>query len=181
MRRTNLKINVLSNIKDSPDTHTTKWFKDIWAHVISMGLGKMMVDPFARNCQHCRPHTNDLNPNTDANSHVCALEFLRTFKNDKVDLVVFDPPFSERRCKEHYEGYGVNLYASDSKLIDDCLEETSRILRAGGCLLKFGYNMNKPAPGFSLLSGWIINKNGNANSTLVSLWVNESNSLSKWS
>lgn len=181
MRKTNLKITVLSNFKDSPDTHKTKWFKEIWAEVMSMNLGTIRVDPFARNCRLCKPYTNDLNPNTAADSHVCALQFLRGIKNDRVDLVVFDPPFSERRSKEHYEGYGVNLYASDSKLIDNCLKETSRILRAGGCLLKFGYNMNKPAPGFSLLAGWIINKNGNCNSTLVSLWVNESNSLSKWS
>jgi 23S rRNA G2445 N2-methylase RlmL len=187
MKITNVKMKVLSNVKDSADTHTTKWFKEIWNDIID-GMGghkwaqkATIVDPFARNCKLAYPNTNDLNPDTEARHNMCALDYLKSFKTDQVDLVIFDPPFSERKANVLYDGYGVNLYTSDAKLMLDCIKETSRILKAGGCLLKFGYDMNFPSPGFVLIGGWIMTKNF-GNSTMVSLWVNEQHSLnsSKW-
>lgn len=167
--------------QDSADTHTTKWFKILWREVAEYAEEKILrearghfaldiLDPFARNCQIAYPHTNDLNPESLAQHNLDALEFLKQYHTATMDIIIFDPPFSERRANEHYDGLGVNLYASDSKKMTECLYESLRVLRRGGYLLKFGYNCNVPAPGFELAKLWIISKRGNANATIVSLW-----------
>lgn len=68
---------------------------------------KVSVDPFARN-KRWATYTNDLNPNTAADSHQEAGEFLSGLISDglKADLVIFDPPYSPRQVKEVYEACG---------------------------------------------------------------------------
>lgn len=55
---------------------------------------KVSVDPFSRN-KRWTTHTNDLNPNTAADTHLEALEFMAPLRRDSVlaDLVLFDPPY----------------------------------------------------------------------------------------
>jgi len=172
---------IIPSGQDSPDTHTTTWFKILWGEVIQLAEEKILgdaqghfaldiLDPFAKNCQIAYPHTNDINIETLAQHNMDALEFLKQYETATMDVIIFDPPFSERRANEHYDGFGVNLYASDSRKITDCLHQCLRVLRRGGYLLKFGYNCNVPAPGFELAKLWIISKHGNKNATIVSLW-----------
>jgi hypothetical protein len=54
---------------------------------------KISVDPFARN-KRWATYTNDLNPETQADSHLEALDFIHSLieKGVKADLVIFDPP-----------------------------------------------------------------------------------------
>src|ERR1039458_6585876 len=66
---------------------------------------KCSVDPFARN-KRWATHTNDLNPETEAEHHMEAGEFLHKLVADgvKADLVLFDPPYSPRQIMECYNG-----------------------------------------------------------------------------
>ena len=61
---------------------------------------KVSVDPFARN-KRWATDTNDLNPDTAAEWHMEAREFLETLKAQSVsaDLVIFDPPHSLHQIK----------------------------------------------------------------------------------
>lgn len=75
---------------------------------------KVSVDPFARN-RRWATHTNDLNPDTAAEAHVEAWEFLERIVGDgvKPDLVIFDPPYSPRQVKEVYEQIGKHFGIDD--------------------------------------------------------------------
>lgn len=74
------------------------------------------VDPFARN-KRWATYTNDLNPNTAAEYHMDALEFLKMLKEKGVraDLVIFDPPYSSRQVSECYEQVGRVTTAQDTQ------------------------------------------------------------------
>jgi len=165
---------------DQKDTHKTQWFKVIYNSLDINPVDFVTVDPFARNCQLGHPYTNDIDPLTDAQHHLQAWDFLRWFDESsgtKADLVIFDPPFSERMSKDKYEGYGLNLYASDSKRMLECYRIISRIIKPGGMLLKFGYNANENIQNYDIEKIWIVDKGGNRNSTIISLWRNNQNSI----
>jgi hypothetical protein len=65
------------------------------------------IDPFARN-KSWATLTNDLNPNTSAEYHLEAVDFLNMLHEEqiKADLVIIDPPYSPRQVKECYDGFG---------------------------------------------------------------------------
>lgn len=78
---------------------------------------QVSVDPFARNKRWAK-WTNDLNPNTAAEYHLEALEFLEMLKSKSVeaDLFILDPPYSPRQVKEAYEAIGLRLSQDDTQL-----------------------------------------------------------------
>ena len=51
------------------------------------------IDPFA-NKNKIATITNDLNPNFDTNYHLDALDFLKLFKDESIDGILYDPPYS---------------------------------------------------------------------------------------
>lgn len=106
---------------------------------------KISIDPFARN-KRWATYTNDLNPETAAEYHMPADEFLQTLKDKGVvaDLVIFDPPYSRRQVKEVYEGVGLRFTNDDSQYYSSNwkTERTliNDILAVGGHVLSFGWN-----------------------------------------
>jgi len=167
---------ILKPAQDNADTHQTTWFKHIWAE-LDLVPDQVIIDPFARDCELAYPYTNDLNPDTKAVHNMCALEFLDSLESNFADLIIFDPPFSERMAKDHYEGFGVNLYSSDSALMTKCLKDCGRILKPNGMLLKFGFNINPPSRNFTLDSLWMIEKVGHKTTTMITLWRNSQASI----
>ena len=65
------------------------------------------IDPFA-NENKIATITNDLNPNFDTNYHLDALDFLKLFKDDSIDGILYDPPYSPRQVSECYNNFGYN-------------------------------------------------------------------------
>lgn len=103
------------------------------------------VDPFARNCAWAT-HTNDLNPDTLAKSHMDALDFLAWCLETKIhpDLVIFDPPFSPRQLKECYEGIGRSFTQEAAQRTGSWSPEKdliAKIIEPGGYVLSFGWNV----------------------------------------
>jgi len=101
------------------------------------------VDPFARNCGWAT-YTNDLNPDTSAQYHMDALDFLKKIREDGIvsDLVLFDPPYSPRQIKECYDQVGIKMGALDAMRTNWMPErDTIRdIVPTGGIVLSFGWN-----------------------------------------
>ena len=64
------------------------------------------VDPFARNSK-LATMTNDLNPEMDTNYHLDAVDFLKIWSNETVELVFYDPPYSLRQVSECYKSVGI--------------------------------------------------------------------------
>jgi len=106
------------------------------------------VDPFARNVGWA-DYTNDLNPDTSAQYHTKALDFLimlRDWKElaGKIDLIIFDPPYSLRQIKECYDKVGEFTF-EDSKYAGKWTEEKSvcyDLLKVDGYFLHFGWHTN---------------------------------------
>lgn len=146
--------------------------------------GGLIIDPFAN--RNCYGHiTNDLNTKYETDFHMDALDFLKMFPDETVDVVLFDPPYSPRQVKEAYESVGLDTKGgalTRASYWSDMKKEISRILRVGGKAISFGWN-----------SGGMNNKNlfhtnkiqlvahgGNHNDTIVTISIKE-NSLSKHS
>lgn len=101
---------------------------------------KVIVDPFARNSKY-GTLTNDLNPETTAEYHEDALEFLKTVKSDYADVVLFDPPYSITQAATLYKQYGADkleVNVANMKYWKLCKDNIARILKVGGgmCVLR---------------------------------------------
>lgn len=107
-----------------------------------MGLTET-VDPFARNSRLCK-WTNDLNPDTAAEYHMEALDFLTMLEQRgvKAQCVIFDPPYSARQVAECYEQVGRKTTMQDTQGASWANWKTAiaRITARGGLVLSFGWN-----------------------------------------
>jgi hypothetical protein len=77
----------------------------------------LIVDPFARDSylkQNPNIVTNDLNPDFDCDYNMECNSFAESLiinaDNDfEINLLVFDPPYSLRSLKDHYDAIGIDL------------------------------------------------------------------------
>jgi hypothetical protein len=101
------------------------------------------VDPFARNCRIAK-WRNDLNPDTSAEFHLDALDFLRMVQSKvAADLVLFDPPYSPRQISEVYQSIGRKCDAHETQRPgrwSDEREVIRSLVRVGGIVISFGWN-----------------------------------------
>lgn len=99
------------------------------------------IDPFA-NQNKLAAITNDLNPDFDTDYHMDALDFLKTFQNESVDGVLYDPPYSPRQVTECYQGVGMNVTSETTRASfwGNQKKEISRIVKPGGKVITFGWN-----------------------------------------
>ena len=60
-----------------------------------------------------------------------ALDFLKTFESQSVDIVYFDPPFTLRQVSECYKKMGrtVNMQTTQSSFWGNLKKEISRIVK----------------------------------------------------
>jgi len=115
----------------------------VWRHLAE---SKVSVDPFSRN-KRWATHTNDLDPNTDAEHHMDAEAFLKHLEDDGVraDLVIFDPPYSPRQISECYKGIGLEVgmvETQSASLYKRVRDAVSRIMAPQGIVLSFGWSSN---------------------------------------
>lgn len=101
----------------------------------------IIIDPFANNCKLATV-TNDLDPEYDTTYNLDALDFLKTFKDSSVDVVLFDPPYSPRQVSESYKKLGktVNMQTTQSSFWSKMKDEIARITKPNGYVLSFCWN-----------------------------------------
>ncbi len=108
-----------------------------------MNKSTISIDPFARNTEYAT-YRNDLNPETNQDYHLHALDFINKLKSDgvKADLVIFDPPYSPHQTKECYDGFGISMkYEDDGRHgWSKTRVAISEILNPGGVVLNFGWD-----------------------------------------
>ena len=134
--------------------------------------GEEWADPFARNTDLAK-YTNDLNPNTKAKSNMEALDFLKTFKDNSLDGVLFDPPYSPRQIKEVYDKIGIPLHDTKSSVWSNWKKEIARIVKPGGKVISFGWNTCGIGItlGFEIQRILLICHGGNHNDTITTLEI----------
>lgn len=157
---------------DGRDTHKSHYYRHAFnTALLELGLlhhEASVVDPFARNCPWGEDTTNDIDITTKANHHQCGRDFLQSLPSACADVVLFDPPFSQRQAVEKY-GAHTNLY-TDGTYISDCMLAIERVLKPGGILLKLGFNSTRHRPTFELVRTWLVNFGGNRNDVIVTMW-----------
>ena len=108
------------------------------------------IDPFA-NQSRIATHNNDLDPQYGCEYNLEAIDFLKSFCDQSIDSVLFDPPYSPRQVSECYKSMGrsVNMQTTQSSFWSELKNEISRIVKKDGLVITFGWN-----------SGGIGKKNG---------------------
>lgn len=132
------------------------------------------IDPFSRNSPFADVCiTNDLNPEFKADFHLEALDFLKTFDDESVDCVLFDPPYSPRQISECYNQVGKKTHIQDtqSSFYGDRKNEIARILKVGGKAFCFGWNSGGIGKnnGFEMTDILMIAHGGAHNDTICTL------------
>lgn len=134
---------------------------------------QIIIEPFANNSKWGTIR-NDLNPEYDTDFHMDALEFLKQFKNEFADVVLYDPPFSIHQAQECYKSYGtekLKTTPSSMKYWGDCKNEVARILKPNGIAIccgwsSMGIGINR---GFEMQEILLVPHGGSKNDTIVTV------------
>jgi len=102
------------------------------------------IDPFARDRTWAN-YTNDLDPNTKADHHMQAEDFVLMLwrKHVRADLVLFDPPYSPRQISECYKGIGLKVGMKETQsalLYKKVRDALLLVCRKNTIVLSFGWN-----------------------------------------
>lgn len=101
----------------------------------------VIIDPFA-NQSKLANITNDLDPQYNTDYNMDALDFLKMFNNNSVDMVLYDPVYSPRQLSECYKklGYSVTMQTTQSSYWSNHKKEISRIVKKDGIVITCSWN-----------------------------------------
>lgn len=138
----------------SADTFTIPPIRDFVRR--RMAGANVSVDPFARNSR-LATWRNDLNPETAAEHHMDAAEFLASLVERGVtaDVLLFDPPYSPRQISECYKHVGREIGTAGTQngaLYARVRDAARPLLKHGALALSFGWN----SAGFGKKHGAVI-------------------------
>jgi len=108
--------------------------------------GGLWLDPFSRNSpfgQAQNMTTNDLDTNVPADSHMEALDFLKSYSDSYADGVLFDPPYSPRQISECYKSIGMEVGMKETQsalLYQRVRNAIVPLLTENAIVLSFGWN-----------------------------------------
>ena len=98
-------------------------------------VGEEWADPFAGHASLAL-HTNDIEEDRPTTHHLDALVFLRTFRNNALDGILFDPPYSTEQCLRRYTPKQGGT-AGRAEYWARCKDEMARIIGPGGKAISF--------------------------------------------
>ena len=138
----------------------------------------LVLDPFSNqniviDRERLNLITNDINPQYDTDYSLDALDFLKMFSDESVDLVLYDPPYSPRQVSEVYKklDMSVNMQTTQASYWGNQKKEISRIVKKGGYVLTFGWNSGGigKTKGFEIVEILIVAHGGWHNDTIVTV------------
>ena len=121
--------------------------------LINDELGDNFIDPFPY------PYKQD------------ALKYLKTFSDNSIDKLVFDPPYSQRQLREVYDSAGLSLDVMNASYWKKLKNEIARIMKKDGKTVSFGWNtvgIGKTR-GFEITRILIVSHGGQHNDTLCTV------------
>lgn len=110
----------------------------------------VVIDPFANehsieNEIKCKQYiSNDIDTDFNTNYHLEAQDFMKMFNDRSVDVVLYDPPYSNRQISECYKKLNktVTMKDTNSSYFTKFKQEIARILCPGGICISCGWNSN---------------------------------------
>ena len=158
----------------SSNTFTIKPIGDLISRHISLCSPKTIIDPFVRNSPFkdlCV--SNDLDTDILADYNLDALEFISTFCDAAVDMVLFDPPYSPRQVSECYKKMGmtVNMQTTKASFWGNIKKEVGRVVSTGGTVITCGWNSGGIGKknGFEISEVLLVAHGGCHNDTIVTV------------
>jgi hypothetical protein len=134
---------------------------------------KLWIDGFA-NKSKIATITNDLNPEYDTDYHLDALDFYKTFKDNSVDSVLYDPPYSITQASQCYKNYGkekLEINVSNMGYWGEIKNQIAKILKLNGIIICFGWSSNGIGKnrGFEFMEILLVPHGGSKNDTIVTV------------
>lgn len=176
-------IRITESSGSNKNTHTHIGYQKAFRECREFFLHKKdhtVLDLFARECPW-GDYRNDINPKfLKQNTNMCmdALEAAKEFKNSTIDIILFDPPFSNRMDADKYKEVGRASLWTDPKYISDIGKEMYRILNPFGLIIKAGFNSNPPDPRLVFVKGYVSHYGGSRNDVIFTIWQRMDTSLS---
>lgn len=139
----------------------------------------IVLDPFAN--EHsikeeldCKEYiSNDIDTSFDTDYHLEAQDFLKLFKDNSVDVILFDPPYSGRQVKECYSKLGKTVTMNDTNAgyFTKFKKEIARVLKPHGICITCCWNTNGIGKkyGFKIIEILDIAHGSSHNDTLVTV------------
>jgi hypothetical protein len=130
------------------------------------------IDPFA-NKSRIAKITNDLNPEMKCDYTMDALDFMKQFSDNSIDFLFYDPPYSLRQVSECYRSVGIEVTTetTQSSWRSKHINEISRIMKADGIVMCFGWNSSGigKVRNFDMIEILMIAHGGSHNDTIVTI------------
>ena len=171
----------INRVWEMPNSKTFR-IKAIKEIILKYAHG-VVIDPFAnemsiKNCiKNCKYISNDIDIEFNTDYHLEAQDFMKTFEDSSIDVVLFDPPYSGRQVSECYKKLGKTVTMSDtnSGYFTKFKTEISRILKPGGIVISCGWNTNGIGKkyGFKIIEILDVAHGSMHNDTLVTVEVKE--------
>jgi len=104
-----------------------------------------------------------------------AVEYLSNFKDNSVNGVLFDPPYSPRQLKECYDSQGMSLHDTKSSVWAKWKDEIARVIKIDGKCISFGWSSQGLGKnrGYKIQRILLVPHGGNHNDTIVTVEVKE--------
>ena len=138
-------------------------------------IGNLWIDPFAGQNSPAQI-TNDLNPESKADSHLDALEFLKGRATGCAEGILFDPPYSISQAAECYRSFGkekLEVSVANMGYWKAVKDEMARILKSGGKAICFGWSsmgLGKNR-GFEMTRILLVPHGGSKNDTICTVEI----------
>jgi len=140
------------------------------AELLDVEIQGITIDPFCGQSKH-GDIRNDINPNTEAEFHMDALEFLKKQKTESADTILNDGIYSPTQQKRTYDELGLKLtnYMTSGGYPASIKDEIVRITKLGGKVITCGWNSNGigKTRGFTLEKILLVPHGGSHNDTIV--------------
>ena len=130
------------------------------------------VDPFA-NKNRIASSCNDIDPQYKCEFQYDAIDFLKLHRDNSVDTMLFDPPYSPRQVSECYKALEmtVNMQTTQSSFWGDLKKEIARVVKPQGKVITCGWNSGGigKSLGFEQIEILMVAHGGWHNDTIVTV------------
>ena len=141
-------------------------------YIVNRKNNKVIIDPFANNNKIANI-TNDIDGEYNTDYHLDALEFLKLFNNNSIDIVLYDPPYSPRQVSECYKKLDktVNIETTQASYWSNHKKEISRIIKYEGIVISCSWNSGGIGKkyGFEIIEILLVPHGGWHNDTIVTV------------
>ena len=134
-------------------------------------VSPLWADPFAGFTSPAK-YTNDIEEDRPATAHLDALEFLKTFPDNFLDGVLFDPPYSTEQCLRRYTPKQGGT-AGRAEYWAKCKDEIARIIKPGGKAISLCWDSTGVGKGrgFTIIRILLVCHGACHNDTIVTVEV----------